>query len=156
MDMMVPMIKIAAIYDTMKISSSIYILLSLSEWDKGFVFNAAAVLTSNSTIAVKLEGFKVVTAEFVFEFTNVLASGGAIIVKYEQSIRRGQIHSYTGEVAFKKNGVGVKLIRVGAIYNMRLTMIKSIRSNRGESFYFTHKFITRDSGVNGSVCSVYI
>jgi hypothetical protein len=88
-EIMVPMIKIAAIYDTMKISSSIYILLSLSEWDKGFVFNTAAVLTSNSTITVKLEGFQIVTAKFVFEFTDMLAGGGAIIVKYEQSIRRG-------------------------------------------------------------------
>jgi hypothetical protein len=86
----------------------------------------------------------------------VLASGGAIIVKYKQSIRRGEIHSYIGEVAFKENGVGVKLIRVGAIYNMRLTMVKSIRSNRGEGFYFTDKLITRDSGVDGSVSSVYI
>ena len=86
----------------------------------------------------------------------MLASGGAIIVKYKQSIRRGEIHSYIGEVAFKENGVGVKLIRVGAIYNMRLTMVQLIHSNRGEGFYFTDKFISGDGGVDGSVCSVYI
>lgn len=30
-----------------------------------------------------------IATKFVFEFTNMQAGGGAIIVKYEQSIRRG-------------------------------------------------------------------
>ena len=86
----------------------------------------------------------------------MLAGGGAIIVKYEQSISRGEIHGYIGEVAFKKNGVGVKRIRVCAIYNLRLAIVQPIHSNRGEGFYFTEKLITRDSGVDGSIGSVYL